>query len=97
MIKTWSQRITPESTAIDQLRAMQGEINELRAELAESDALRDKMGGILTRSVNAIRGEPEPLSLHSWHDLPELIAGQMTEAAYQRMIENGKAWKFVET
>ena len=33
-IKTWSQRITPESTVVAQLRAMQAEINELRAENA---------------------------------------------------------------
>ena len=33
-IKTWSQRITPESTAVAQLRAMQAEIDELRAENA---------------------------------------------------------------
>ena len=33
-IKTWSQRITPESTVVAQLRAMQAEINELRAEHA---------------------------------------------------------------
>ena len=32
MIKTWSQRLTPESTALDQLRAMQAEIDELRVE-----------------------------------------------------------------
>ena len=33
-IKTWSQRITPESTVVAQLRAMQAEIDELRAENA---------------------------------------------------------------
>lgn len=59
------------------LHDLADEINELRTELAESDALRDKMGDILTRSVNAIRGEPEPLSMHSWDDLPELIKGQV--------------------
>ena len=37
-IKTWSQRITPESTVVAQLRAMQAEINELRAALQERDA-----------------------------------------------------------
>ena len=37
-IKTWSQRITPESTAVAQLRAMQAEIDELRAALQERDA-----------------------------------------------------------
>ena len=46
---------------------------DLEAELAIADELRERMASILTRSVNAIRGEPEPLHLHSWHDLPELI------------------------
>lgn len=45
----------------------------LEAELAMADKLRERMDGILTRSVNAIRGDPEPLHDHSWHDLPELI------------------------
>jgi len=49
------------------------EICELENELAIADELREKMASILTRSVNAIRGEPETLHIHSWHDLPELI------------------------
>ena len=49
------------------------EICELENELSISDDLREKMASILTRSVNAIRGEPETLHRHSWHDLPELI------------------------
>ena len=33
----------------------------------------DALNADLTRSVNAVRGEPETLHRHSWHDLPELI------------------------
>jgi len=46
---------------------------DLEAELAIADELREKMASTLTRSVNAIRGEPGLLCRHSWHDLPELI------------------------
>jgi len=55
------------------------EICELEAELAIAEDLREKMASILTRSVNAIRGEPETLHLHSWHDLPELIDKLLAE------------------
>lgn len=41
----------------------------LVVELGTANIMRE----ILTLSVNAIRGDPEPLHLHSWHDLPELI------------------------
>jgi len=50
-------------------------IADLESELAIADELMEQMASILTRSVNAIRGEPGPLHLHSWHDLPELIDG----------------------
>ena len=55
------------------------EICELENELAIADELMEKMASILTRSVNAVRGEPETLHLHSWHDLPELIDKLLAE------------------
>ena len=45
----------------------------LVVEPVTENILRARMREILTRSVNAIRGDPEPLHDHSWHDLPELI------------------------
>lgn len=45
----------------------------LVVELGTANILRNIMREILTRSVNAIKGNPEPLYDHSWHDLPELI------------------------
>ena len=57
-IKTWSQRITPESTAVAQLRAMQAEINELRAALQERDAEIDRLKStVVYRTLNATQGE----------------------------------------
>ena len=40
----------------------------------EEDQLRAIMADLLTRTANALRGEPPPLTLWSWHDLPERAA-----------------------
>ena len=58
-----------------QVHDLKIQIKNLEAELAIGDDVIAKMASILTRSVNAIRGEPGPLKRHSWHDLPELIDG----------------------
>ena len=50
------------------------ELAELRAEDETSHALIVKQAKLLTGVANALRGEPEPLHLHSHHDLPELAA-----------------------
>jgi len=63
------------------------QIADLESELAIADEIMEQMASILTRSVNAIRGEPGPLHLHSWHDLPELIDGlkvDLLEALIER-------------
>ena len=38
----------------------------------EERDLCDKLAGILTRTANVLKGEPNPLHRHSWHDLPEV-------------------------
>ena len=73
------------------------EIEALKRELREGEDLRERLSDILTRSVNAIRGEPEPLSLHSWHDLPELIEALRVDAALldwltAKGVEYGGGW-----
>ena len=47
------------------------EIKALRADLAESDEIREKLGHLLTRTAAALKGEPPAGVWHSWHDLPE--------------------------
>lgn len=55
-------------------------------ECAEEDrALCDKLSDILTRTANVLKGEPKPLHLHSWHDLPE-VARRLVAAAGQNTI-----------
>ena len=72
-IEYWQGAYQREATLESDLRTHLAEIERLRTELREGDDLRERLAGILTRSVNMIRGEPEPMSLHSWHDLPELV------------------------
>lgn len=52
--------------------AAAAELRRLHAELVESDALREKMSDVLRRTATALKGEPDELTLHSWHDLPEV-------------------------
>ena len=50
------------------------EIEELRHDLAENEALRERLSDLLTRTANALRGDPPPLTLWPWHDLPDRAA-----------------------
>ena len=43
-------------------------------EMQDDDKLRNKLSDLLTRTANVLKGPPGPLSLHSWHDLPESAA-----------------------
>ena len=40
----------------------------------EEDQMRAIMADLLTRTANALRGDPPPLTAWSWHDLPERAA-----------------------
>lgn len=55
-------------------QGLESEIERLRAEVVELDALRDKLAGILSRTAVALRGPEPPLTRWSWHDLPERAA-----------------------
>lgn len=61
--------------------AQQQEIDELTAQ-------RDKLADILTRTANALKGQPAELSSHSWHDLPE-VAQQLKTAQQQDIPKIG--------
>lgn len=47
------------------------EVERLRADLMESDEIREKLRHLLTRTAAALKGEPPEGVWHSWHDLPE--------------------------
>ncbi len=49
-------------------------LEELGRDLAENEALRERMAGLLTGVAVALRGPQPPLTRWSWHDLPERAA-----------------------
>lgn len=58
-----------------------GEVAELRAEVQEQGELREKLAGLLTGVAAALNGDPGPLHLHSWHNLPEIANTLRAEVA----------------
>ena len=44
-------------------------IAELETDAADADRLRETMARILRDTANALKGQPDPRMLHSWHDL----------------------------
>jgi hypothetical protein len=64
------------------------EIELLQSESRASDDLRERLAAILTATANALKGEPKPLHVHSWHDLAEVAAKVVVERdALQARIE----------
>lgn len=57
--------------AVREVEALRAEVKKLRADLMESDEIREKLGHLLTRTAAALKGEPPAGVWHSWHDLPE--------------------------
>ena len=78
---TASAKHAPDMLAeIDSLRA---ELAEARAEADECRDLRERMSAILTATANALKGDPPPLMLHDWSDLPA-AAEALRHAAFGR-------------
>jgi hypothetical protein len=48
----------------------------------EYEALLDRLSQILTETAAALKGEPGPLRMHDWSDLPE-VARRLRERAGQ--------------
>jgi hypothetical protein len=60
-----------------------GERLQRRAD-AEEDWLRGRMADILTRTANALKGEPDGIYSHDWSDLPDVAARLRSELADRR-------------
>lgn len=56
---------------VAKVEALRAEVEKLRADLMESDEIREKLSHLLTRTAAALKGEPPEGVWHSWHDLPE--------------------------
>ena len=53
--------------------------DRLQEEVEEYDATLTRQSDLLTRTVNALRGDPPPLTSWSHHDIPELAAEKVAE------------------
>lgn len=58
-------------------------IAELREDLEESDAVRDRCAHLLAETAVALKGPEEPLHRHGWQDMAEVAAKLRTEHAQQ--------------
>lgn len=54
--------------------ALRAALATAEAERDESDAVREMMSPLLTGVANALKGQPPPLTLHDWSDLPAVAA-----------------------
>jgi len=59
----------------------------ITAERDEETALRERLSKLLEGVANALKGPPDELTMHSWHDLPELMLKVTTELELLRNIE----------
>jgi hypothetical protein len=72
------------------------ELRRLHADLEESDALRERLSGLLRETAIAICGPEPDLTNWSWHDLPERVAQMMAlNAELVRALE--KIWNEAST
>jgi hypothetical protein len=56
----------------DRMQTLERDSRELREENNELHDLNYRLGRLLTGVARGLKGEPEPNTAHSWHDLPEL-------------------------
>ena len=54
-------------------RALGEQLEDAKAENSELSDLNTRLSGLLNAIAVAVRGEPAPLSLHSFHDLPDRV------------------------
>lgn len=84
----WSWGYRHYECAVEKIERLQAEVERLRADLMESDEIREKLSHLLTRTAAALKGEPPEGVWHSWHDLPEK-ATQLT-AALRKLEERAQ-------
>lgn len=75
-------------------RSLERRVAELENELAESIAVRDRMGELLTKTAEAVRGKQPADSPYDWHDVPARVAAAMAglgAATHSFYIEHERA------
>jgi len=66
------------------------EINQLKDDLYDETRLREKLAGLLERTANALKGQPEPLHSHDWSDLPKVAAQLKEDLDLHKKIRNAQ-------
>lgn len=56
-------------------------------EAFECHKLNQRMAGLLNRIAAALKGDPGPHRMHSWHDLPDLAAQAMQAVRAQHSAQ----------
>lgn len=76
--------------AINASTQAQRQVDQLHADLMESDEISDKMRHILNRTAAALKGDPPEGVWHSWHDLPEraALAIRLADDAAESVIQS---------
>ena len=59
-------------TLMAETRRLREQVKDLETEIAEESQLRDRLVSLLNGVAIALKWETPPLTLHGWHDLPEL-------------------------
>lgn len=57
-----------------EIKALREETHALREEVTDYVHQTGLLADLLTRTADALKGPPPPLTSHSWHDLPEVAA-----------------------
>lgn len=65
----WSEVRRENERLRNELAAANSRIKELETELGDADDLVIKQGGMLSDTVDVLKGPPRPLSRHSTHDV----------------------------
>jgi hypothetical protein len=69
----WQDRARVIKAAIrEALSSQEEELRQLKEDAAEARQLRDRLSDILTQTANVLKGDPGPLVLHGWSDLPDV-------------------------
>lgn len=75
-------------------RSLEKRVAELENELAESIAVRDRMGELLTKTAESVRGKQPADAPYDWHDVPARVAAAMAglgAATHSFYVEHERA------
>ena len=84
----------------DEWDAACNKVRELEAEAEINHRLISRQSDLLTGVANALRGEPDELSTHSHHDLPErarAVVGELAELREENKSLEYQLWSLCDS